>query len=54
MTEAFSFILLLIAMFFVGAGFASNKIMTEAFERGYAVECLGKQGYYWECESIDK
>lgn len=22
----------------------------EAFERGYAVQCVGKAGYYWECE----
>ena len=22
----------------------------QAFERGYMVECLGKTGYYWECE----
>jgi len=22
----------------------------EAFDRGFMVECLGKSGYYWECE----
>lgn len=27
-----------------------NMIMQEAYERGYAVQCLGKTGYYWECE----
>lgn len=26
------------------------KPMEEAFKRGFAVECLGKEGYYWECE----
>jgi hypothetical protein len=25
-------------------------IMKEAFERGHAVQCLGKEGYFWECE----
>ena len=24
--------------------------MREAFDRGYAVQCVGKTGYYWECE----
>jgi hypothetical protein len=22
----------------------------EAFDRGFMVECLGKSGYYWECD----
>lgn len=22
----------------------------ELFERGLMVQCLGKEGYYWECE----
>lgn len=26
------------------------EIMMQAYERGHAVECLGKTGYYWECE----
>lgn len=24
--------------------------MQQAFDRGYAVQCVGKVGYYWECE----
>jgi hypothetical protein len=27
-----------------------HDAMKEAFERGHAVQCLGKSGYYWECE----
>lgn len=27
-----------------------KDVMKEAFNRGYAVQCLGKTGYYWECE----
>lgn len=22
----------------------------DVFERGHMVQCLGKSGYYWECE----
>lgn len=22
----------------------------EVYERGYMVQCIGKSGYYWECE----
>jgi uncharacterized YccA/Bax inhibitor family protein len=29
---------------------ATEKRMKEAFERGYAVQCVGIEGYYWECE----
>lgn len=34
----------------VEASFTIRQIMQEAFDRGYAVECLGKEGYYWKCE----
>ena len=23
----------------------------EAFERGFMFQCVGKSGYYWECDS---
>lgn len=36
--------------FFVGAGMGTSIKMSEAFERGLAVECLGEKGYHWECE----
>ena len=29
---------------------ATEQKMKEAFDRGYAVQCVGKEGYYWECE----
>ena len=27
-----------------------RRAMAEAFERGYAVQCLGVTGYHWECK----
>lgn len=28
----------------------TQMLMKEAFDRGYAVQCIGKKGYYWDCE----
>lgn len=36
--------------FFAGFAFADKEISEQAFQRGYMVECVGKAGYYWECE----
>ena len=39
----------------MGAGHENGEIagseatMQQAFERGYAVQCIGKTGYHWEC-----
>ena len=27
-----------------------EALKSEAASRGYMVECIGKEGYYWECE----
>jgi hypothetical protein len=27
-----------------------NEVMQAAYDRGHAVQCLGREGYYWECE----
>lgn len=27
----------------------AEATMQQAFERGYAVQCVGKTGYHWEC-----
>lgn len=38
---------------FLGAYFAHPDISAlkhQAFQRGHMVECVGKTGYYWECE----
>lgn len=35
---------------YIGMSFSHQPTMKEAFNRGYAVQCLGKIGYYWECE----
>jgi hypothetical protein len=29
---------------------ASLEYQIEAFDRGLMVQCVGKTGYYWECE----
>lgn len=43
-----------IAGFMIGNQFgyvdATKRKMKEAFDRGYAVQCIGKESYYWECE----
>ena len=36
--------------YILGQGDAKGEIMKEAFDRGYAVQCVGKAGYYWECD----
>jgi uncharacterized membrane protein YfcA len=28
----------------------SITLKKEAFDRGFMVQCVGKTGYYWECE----
>jgi hypothetical protein len=33
-----------------GTQYGKKTTMHEAFERGHAVQCLGRAGYYWECE----
>lgn len=33
-----------------GIFIAATNIEREAYQRGYMVECIGKSGYYWECE----
>ena len=34
----------------LGSDLTHNEIMAEAYSQGYAVQCLGKEGYYWECK----
>ena len=34
----------------LGGIHAREQTMQEAFDRGHAVQCVGKAGYYWECE----
>lgn len=55
----FDFIIVLIVAgvwsmgFFLGMGAGHDSgaeaTMQQAFERGYAVQCIGKTGYHWEC-----
>lgn len=50
----FGFALLLLAcasaVYLLTVGSEREAVMQEAFDRGYAVQCIGKEGYYWECE----
>jgi hypothetical protein len=34
----------------LGSSLTYNEMMKEAYGRGHAVQCLGREGYYWECE----
>lgn len=45
------------SIFTLGVGIATlgkldgmKDVMYQAYERGFAVQCVGKEGYYWECE----
>lgn len=53
--DTFTFVLLIAVVLGAvcyGLGFThgSNATMSKAYERGLAVQCLGKTGHYWECE----
>lgn len=37
------------AVYLLTVGSEREAVMQEAFDRGYAVQCIGKEGYYWEC-----
>ena len=50
MGGAYVAIVVLVAGLVIGYGLAVLEFTNQAYERGYMVECLGKGGYYWECE----
>lgn len=58
MGEGFAFSVLLVGVFVVafiiGNVGGEISVMTDAFKRGYAVECKGRTGYHWECEGETK
>lgn len=33
-----------------GSNLTYRDVMKEAYDRGHAVQCLGKEGYYWVCK----
>ena len=43
-------VLYTIGVMSTGVYLGDKRVMKEAFERGYAVECLGETGYHWECD----
>ena len=45
------FIILIIGgTFYLGKNIGTKETMSEAYEKGYAVQCIGSTGYYWECK----
>ena len=34
----------------IGTSITYDKTMKQAYDRGHAVQCLGREGYYWECD----
>ena len=49
-TALIFFVVGIMVGYLFGDNGATKQKMKEAFDRGYAVECLGKEGYYWKCE----
>ena len=33
-----------------GSDLTYRDVMKQAYDRVHAVQCLGKEGYHWECE----
>lgn len=50
LTELLTIFATFLVIFAAGAYIKNNDFRSQAFERGYMVECIGKRGYYWECE----
>lgn len=44
-----AFIAIICAPSLLTEWYGRRAVMIEAFERGYAVQCVGMSGYYWEC-----
>lgn len=42
--------MVVLVWFLVYMGWTPHDIRKQAFERGHMVQCVGKTGYYWECE----
>lgn len=42
--------LMVLILLFAGAHLGHKETMQEAYDRGLAVQCVGKVGYHWECE----
>jgi len=44
-------IALIIGPMVLGEWYGRLTVMEDAFDRGYAVQCVGERGYHWECEN---
>lgn len=42
-------ILIIVCVGAVCFKYGMSFTMLHAFQRGYAVECVGERGYFWEC-----
>lgn len=43
-------VLIALFIFWAGGMTRGHDLMKEAYELGYAVECIGERGYHWKCE----
>ena len=50
MTEALTVVAVCLALIVIALSDIHSKYKREAFDRGFMVQCIGKTGYYWECE----
>lgn len=42
--------LLVFGMVYIDSRSSEQVFMKDAYDRGFAVQCVGKAGYYWECK----
>jgi len=52
--DVLPFLVVLLTITLIGSLFVLvytiQNYKQEAFDRGFMVQCIGKTGYYWECE----
>ena len=50
MTEMLTVVTVCLALIVFALSVIHANYKREAFDRGFMVQCIGKTGYYWECE----
>ena len=48
----FTGLVILTVLLIIGGQYPA-QLKREAYDRGYMVECLGVEGYHWDCEVDD-
>jgi hypothetical protein len=47
-------VIFVVACIFMGGAYIGRlSVKSEAIDRGYMVQCMGVDGYHWECETDD-